>query len=147
VEANRYIGRYISINKNKFSSSKAHIAEGVGDIYNMAGMFDKAEEYYRKALSLEPENPGRMDYLAGFLIYNNRKLNEVPELMDKAMKLAATKTDYYNYLNAKGWSLYKSGKYKEALGMLQKTYDEAPFKLYSIKSHLEEVRNAVALNK
>jgi tetratricopeptide (TPR) repeat protein len=123
VEANRYIGRYISINKNKFSSSKAHIAEGVGDIYNMAGMFDKAEEYYRKALSLEPENPGRMDYLAGFLIYNNRKLNEVAELMDKAMKLAATKTDYYNYLNTKGWGLYKSGNNREALEILQKTFD------------------------
>jgi TolB-like protein/AraC-like DNA-binding protein/cytochrome c-type biogenesis protein CcmH/NrfG len=147
AEANRYIHKYISVNKEKFSSSEAHIAAGVGDIYNMAGMLDIAEGYYRKSFSLEPENPGRMSYLAEFFIYANRNLNEVPDLMDKAMKLAHTKTDYYNYLNTKGWSLYKQGKYKEALEVLEKTWNEAPFKLYSIKSHLEEVRKAVALNK
>lgn len=63
------------------------------------------------------------------------------------MALAPTNTDYYNYMNTKGWGLYKSGRNKEALEMLQKTFDEAPFKVYSIKSHLEEVRKTVALNR
>ncbi len=67
--------------------------------------------------------------------------------MDKAMELAPNKSDYYNYLNTKGWGLFKSGKTKEALEILQKTFDEAPFKVYSIKSHLEEVKKAIALNE
>ena len=151
IAANRYIERYISA-KKMISSSKADVATGVGDIYfnsglmdNVAGSMDKAEKYYRKALSLEPENPGRINTLANFFIESNRNLNEVSGLMDRAMELAPAKTDYYNYLNTKGWGLYKSGKNKEAVEILEKTWNEAPFKLYSIKSHLEEVRNAVAL--
>jgi hypothetical protein len=38
---------------------------------------------------------------------------------------------------------YKQGRNKEALEILQKCWDEAPFKLYSIKSHLEEVKKTV----
>jgi tetratricopeptide (TPR) repeat protein len=153
VAANRYVERYISA-KKRIASSEADIETGVGDIYFNSGMMDsvpgvmnKAEKHYRKALSLEPENPVRMNYLANFFIESNRNLDEVPKLMNKAMELAPTKTDYYNYLNTKGWGLFKSGKNREALEILQKTFDEAPFKVYSIKSHLEEVKNAVALNK
>jgi tetratricopeptide (TPR) repeat protein len=67
----------------------------------------------------------------------------MPELLDKAIKLAPNKYDYYDYLNTKGWYLYKQGKYKEALEILQETWDEAPFKLYSFKSRLEEVKKLV----
>jgi Tfp pilus assembly protein PilF len=60
------------------------------------------------------------------------------------MELASNKFDYNNYLDTKGWGLYKQGKYKKAMEVLEKTWNEAPFKLYSIKSHLEEVRKAIA---
>jgi hypothetical protein len=63
--------------------------------------------------------------------------------MDKAMLLASNKLFYYDYLETKGWSLYKLGKNREALEILQKAWDEAPFRLYSIRSHLEEVNEAV----
>jgi tetratricopeptide (TPR) repeat protein len=142
IKANSYIEKFISVKKGN-SDSEADIANGVGDIYGQAGLMDKAEEYYRKALSLEPENVGRIYGLAYFSIISNRNLNEVPELMDKAMKLAPNKIDYYNYLDMKGWSLYKQGKYQESLEILQITWDEAPFKFYSIRSHLEEVKKAV----
>ena len=59
------------------------------------------------------------------------------------MGLAKNKIEYYDYLNIKGWGLYKQGKAKEALEILQKCWDEAPFKLYSIRSHYEEVKMAV----
>jgi tetratricopeptide (TPR) repeat protein len=84
-----------------------------------------------------------MNTFANYLIENNRNLDEVSELMDRAMELAQNKVDYYNYSDMKGWSLYKQGKNQEALDILQKTWDSAPFKLYSIYSHLEEVEKAV----
>jgi tetratricopeptide (TPR) repeat protein len=142
IKANSYIEKYISVKKGN-SDSEADIANGVGDIYGLSGLMDKAEEYYRKALSMEPDNVDRIYVLAYFSIENNRNMNEVPELMDKAMKLAPNKIDYYNYLDMKGWSLYKQGKYQESLEILQRTWDEAPFKLYSIRSHLEEVKKAM----
>ena len=142
VEANRYIAKYIPIVRE--GASEAHVAFILAQLYNDAGMNDKAETYSRKALSLEPVYPDELNDLANFLIYSNLYLNEVSELMDKAMKQAKNKTEYYDYLNTKGWGLYKQGKTKEALDILQKCWDEAPFKLYSIRSHYEEVKMAVA---
>jgi tetratricopeptide (TPR) repeat protein len=146
ITAKRYIGKYKSISK-KNSSSEAAISTDLAYIYSEAGNQDKAEEFYRKALSLEPENPAYIKQFADFIINNNRNVTEIPELMDKAIKLAPNKHDYYDYLNTKGWGLYKQGKYKEALEILQETWDEAPFKLYSFRSHLEEVKKMVASQK
>jgi tetratricopeptide (TPR) repeat protein/AraC-like DNA-binding protein len=141
--ANKYIKEFISVRK-ELSSSDADILEGLGDMYWLAGKWDKGEEYYRKALSLEPENPERMNILANRLIDRSRNLSEVTELMNMALERASTKYDYYIYSDTKGFGLFKQGKYQEALDILQKTWDETPFKLFSIKSHLEEVKKAVA---
>ena len=143
VAASQYIKEFISVRKGN-SYSEADISEGLGDMYWLAGKWDKGEEYYRKALSLEPEDPARMNTLAYRLIDTKRNLDEVAQLMDKAMEIAANKYDYYNYSDTKGYGLYKQGKYQEALNILQKTWDATPFKLYSIKSHLEEVKKAIA---
>jgi tetratricopeptide (TPR) repeat protein len=141
VEANRYIEKFIAV-KKAASHSEAFIATGLGDIYYQAGIIDKAEEYYSKAVSLESENLAFINVLASFLIDNNRNLDTVQGLMDKAMELASNKVDYYEYLNTKGWALFKQGKNQEALEIIQKAWDEAPYKLYSIRSHLEEVKKA-----
>jgi tetratricopeptide (TPR) repeat protein len=143
IKANRYIEKWRSIAKENGSYSEAYNAGFLGGIYYNAGFIDKAEIYYRKALSLEPEKLDRINELVNFLIDNNRKLEEVPALMDKAMALAKDKMTYYECLNTKGWALYKQGKNKEALEIIQKAWDEAPFKVYSIRSHLDEVKKAM----
>ena len=143
IKANRYLDKYTSVLKNNLSS-EGTIAAGLAWIYSMAGIPDKAEEYYRESVQLEPMIPLRLQNFASFLINKNRHLDEVQGLMDRAMKIAPDKYYYYNYSDTKGWGLYKQGKYQEALEVLEKTWNEAPFKLYSIKSHLEEVRKAVA---
>jgi hypothetical protein len=61
--------------------------------------------------------------------------------------LPPSKWDYYNYSDTKGYGLFELGKPKEALDILQKTWDEIPFKVYFIKSHLEEVKRAIADKK
>jgi tetratricopeptide (TPR) repeat protein len=142
----RYIKRYITLAK-KLSSSEADYTADMGIMNATAGYLEKAEEYLRKALSLEPDNPDYRKKLADFFIDNNRNLNEVPELMDKAMKLAKTRTDYYTFMDIKGWAYYKMGKNKDALEILQKTWDEVPYKIYSIRSHYEEVKKTVAIQK
>jgi tetratricopeptide (TPR) repeat protein len=146
VEANRYISKFLSLLKEE-SFSEAEIANVLSDIYDKAGVADKAEKYYRKAVSLEPDNPGLLDVFALFLSRNNGKHAEFTSIIDKALKLAHTKWDYYTYLDTKGYGFYKLGMYKEALDILQKLWDETPFKVYFIKSHLEEVKKAVAGQK
>jgi tetratricopeptide (TPR) repeat protein len=69
IEANRYIEKWISIRKEELWS-EARIAGYLAYVYSMADMPEKEEEYHRRALSLEPENTARMNYLTYFLIGN-----------------------------------------------------------------------------
>jgi tetratricopeptide (TPR) repeat protein len=139
-EAHRYIEKYISVLKDN-SSSEASIATRLASVYSEAGILDKSEEYYRQALLLEPEKPVRLNNLAWFLIYNDRKVNEGLELIDKALE---SDPDNYGYLDTKGWGLYKKSKYEEALEILEKSWNLKPLYDHELYLHLEEVKKAIA---
>jgi AraC-like DNA-binding protein/tetratricopeptide (TPR) repeat protein len=147
VKAGKYIERYSSACKKEFSASEAEIQERVGRIYYDTGIMDTAEEYYRKAVLSDPDNPARLFRFAGFLTETGRSPGEVPGMMDKAMQFARNNVDYYNYLDEKGWGLYKQGRVGEAMAIIEKAWNEAPFKLYALRSHLEEVKKAAAIHK
>jgi tetratricopeptide (TPR) repeat protein len=140
ISGNDYIKKYISLRKEG-SASEAVIAISIAEIFSEAGIPDKAEEYYRQALSLEPENPFMLNYLAYFLIDKDRNINEGLELVDKALELSP---DDYNYLNTKGWGLYKQGKNKEALELLEKAWKLKPIYNHELYLHIEEVKKAIA---
>ncbi len=139
-EANETIEKYISIRKEK-SASEAAIASGVGDIYAKAEVLDKAEEYYRKALSQEPENPEILNTLAWFLIDKNININKGLELINKALE---SRPDNYYYLDTKGWGLYKLGNYKEALAYLEESWESKPIYDHEVYLHLQEVKKTMA---
>ena len=146
VAANRNIDRFISVCKDN-SRSEASIAGNLADIYSEGGISDRAEEYYRKALSLEPDSAERMNNLAYFLIDKERNINEGLDLIDKTLMLYPNKD---TYLDTKGWGLYKQEKYKEALQILQKScdlsrqYGEYDHEAYL---HLEAAKKAVTGQK
>ena len=142
-EVKDYIDKYISIRKEN-SAFEAAIATSLAGIYSEAGILDKAEEYYRQTLSLEPENPTIMNNLAWFLIDMDQNINEGMELIDKALELSPD-VDYM--LDTKGWGLYKQGKYKEALEFLQKSWDLKPIYNHEGYLHLEAAKKAVASQK
>jgi TolB-like protein/Tfp pilus assembly protein PilF len=142
-EANRYIEKYISIRK-KNSASRATIATGLAGIYSQANILDKAEEYYRQALSLEPKSRDRINTLAYFLIDNDRNINEGMELVENALN---NQSDNFSYLDTKGWGLYKQGKYQEALDVLQKSWNLKSRYNHQLYLHLEAAKKAVAGQK
>jgi tetratricopeptide (TPR) repeat protein len=110
-DAIEYIEKYKSIRKEN-SVPEASIMTGVADIYSDANILDKAEEYYRQALLLEPEKSVRMNNLAWFLIDKGRNIDAGLKLIDKALKLFP---ESWAMLDTKGWGFYKQGKYQEAL--------------------------------
>jgi tetratricopeptide (TPR) repeat protein len=142
-DADHYIEKYISIRKEN-SIPEASIMDGVAGIYSDANIPDKAEEYYRHALSLEPDNPDRLNILAFFLIEKDRNLTEGMVTIDKALELSPYN---YLYLDTKGWGLYKQGKYQEALAFLQKSWDLKPIYDHDVNLHLEAAKKAVAGQK
>jgi tetratricopeptide (TPR) repeat protein len=144
--ANDYIEKYKSV-LTENSATEARITSSLAEIYAEAEILDKAEEYYRQALSLEPENPLRINNLAYSLIDKDRNINEGLELVDKALELSP---DNYVSLHGKGWGLFKQGKYEEALEILQKSWDLRREKaVYNHEAflHLEEARKAVSSQK
>jgi AraC-like DNA-binding protein/tetratricopeptide (TPR) repeat protein len=142
VAANSYIEKLTSfLNKNSFPESEIKV--WIARVYRDAGNIEKAEEYFRKALSLDPENPALLNTFADFLARNKRSPEEFLSTINKAIELAPSKYDYYNYLDTKGYGLFKLGKYHEALEIMQKMWDSTPFKMYFIKSHLNEVKKAI----
>ena len=109
--------------------------------YEGAGILDKAEEYYREALLLQPGNPDQLNNLAWFLIDKDRNVEEGIELSDKALNLSP---DDYLIIDTKGWGLYKQGKYKEALDLLEKAWNLKPIYDYEVYLHLEAAKKVVA---
>jgi hypothetical protein len=55
--------------------------------------------------------------------------------------------DNYEYLDTKGWGLFKQDKYQEALEVLQKSWDLKPVYDHDIYLHLEAVKKAFANQK
>jgi tetratricopeptide (TPR) repeat protein len=142
-KSNQLIEEYKSICKGN-SLSEAAIATNMAGIYSEAGIPDKAEEYYRRALTLEPENPLRINNLAYVLIDNDRNINEGLNLVNKVLE---KNPDNYSYLDTKGYGLYKQGKYQEALEILQKSWDlRMQQAVYSHPAylHLEAAKKAIA---
>lgn len=140
ASANRHLEEFISVRK-KEGWSDARIAGYLGWVYEMAGNPEKIEESLRKALSLEPESPARMNALGYFLIDKDRNIDEGLDLADKAL---AVMPDNYACLHTKGWGLYKKGNYNEALRLLERSWDLKPKYFHKLYLHIEEARKAAA---
>jgi tetratricopeptide (TPR) repeat protein len=145
-DAIRYIKKYISVLKDN-SQPEADIATDLARLHWEAELPDKAEEYFRQALSSEPENPERLNNLAYFMIDNDRNIIKGLSLIGKALELSP---DNYESLHIKGWGLYKQSKYQEALEILQKSWDiRMKNAIYNHEAylHLEAAKKAVADQK
>jgi adenylate cyclase len=118
----------------------SQMAMGLSDI----GKNEMAEEYYRKALSFEPDDPVRMNDLALLLIDSERNIEEGMDLVNRALDI---KPDNYLFLHTKGWGLYRQGKYEDACKMLQKSWNlrrEKAVYDHTAFIHLEAAKKAVA---
>jgi tetratricopeptide (TPR) repeat protein len=88
-----------------------------------------------------------LNSFAYFLINNDGNIDEGLELVEKALALSP---GYYEYLHTKGWGLYKQGKYKEALDLLQESWDirmKNAIYDHAAYLHLEAAKKAVAGQK
>jgi tetratricopeptide (TPR) repeat protein len=108
-------------------------------------MQDKAEESFRQAISIDPENGYWYYYLAYHLIDKGRNIDEGLNLVDKALEL--NPGNEWFFLDCKGWGLYKKGNSQEALRILERSWKMQPVYNHEKYLHLEEVRKAVASYK
>ena len=139
--SNRYVERYRSLLK-VVAVSESDITTNLAELYSEAECPDKAEKYYRMALSLDPDNPGKIRDLSYFLIDKERNISEGLALADSALRV---EPDDFQFLHIKGWGLYKQGNQQKALELLQKSWDLRMQKSVYDRSaylHIEEVKKA-----
>jgi tetratricopeptide (TPR) repeat protein len=141
--ANKYIEKLKFLWRDN-SASETGILDGLGSLYSDAGIPDKAEQFYRKAISLQPENIYSKYMLAKFLIDKDRNITQGLEIIDQLLKLYP---DNYYGLVCKGWGLYGQGKYQEALKLLEKCDSLKPIYDHEFFLHLQAAKKAVAGQK
>jgi tetratricopeptide (TPR) repeat protein len=141
LAAREYIDKYISI---RYGNSEIDW-QNLFMNFKLPEIYNKAEEYFREQYSLYPESPAVLNYLAWFLIETDRNVAEGLKLVNKALEKAP---DSPYFLDCKGWGLYKQGKYREALEVLEKAYAlDNPGHWEAVYDHILEVKKAIAGQK
>lgn len=76
-------------------------------------------------------------------MYINNDINIIEgiELINRALKL---NPGSYNYMDTKGWSLFKVGRYEESLEFLEKSWDLRPLYDHETYLHIQEAKQALS---
>jgi len=140
-EAEDILVEYKSIRQNILHCTEAMISSGIGVIYSESGQFEKAEAYYRDAIKQEPDNLYWVYEFAWFLIDNEIDVEEGLELADE---IIIDSPEYWPAIDAKGWALYKLGRYEEAMILLKDSWDLKFAYSHTGYLHIQEVEKAIA---
>ena len=90
--------------------------DGRGIVYEQLGKWEKAEKDFLESLSVAPDQPYVINYLAYSWIEKGVNTKKSLEMLKKANKLK--KNDGY-IIDSLGWALYKLKRYEEAKKFLQ----------------------------
>lgn len=88
-----------------------------GEFYERQKMYDQAEVQFRKALAIDPRNPGVLNYMGYMLADQGEKLPEALKMIRQAVDMEPQNGAY---LDSLGWAYFKSGQYTEAEENLRK---------------------------
>src|SRR5262249_43086165 len=95
----------------------------LGQAYQRLGQIDRAEENYRRALTINDKDVASLNNLAWLLAEQRKKLDEALPLAVKADQLAPATPEVLDTL---GWIQYRRGSYEEAEKSLARAADKAP---------------------
>jgi TolB-like protein len=140
TEANVFITKFRS--RQKELGRLASDIEGmVGEIYLNANIIDKAEQQFRKAYELNPQNIWWIYRLSSILINNNINIDEGMEFIQKGL---AIQPDNGFLLWVKGRGCYKKGNYEEAVQLLKSAHEKSMGFTLEFDQQLQEAEQALA---
>lgn len=94
-----------------------------GICYEQAGNWPKAEEDFKAALKLEPDQPDVLNYLAYSWLTQNNNLPEAQRMLESAV---AARPDDANIIDSLGWAAYLQGNYQESIEYLEQAVELMP---------------------
>ena len=108
--------------EENIKSAKEYIGKGI--IYKNRGEFSKAEECYKKAIELDPENADGYNHLGFLFCETGKDLDVAINLVNKAVQLNSNDRGYY--YDTLGWIYYQQGLYDKSLKYIKESVDMIP---------------------
>jgi tetratricopeptide (TPR) repeat protein len=94
-----------------------------GTAYERNNQWDKAEPDFEKALSLSPDQPYVLNYLAYTWIEKREHLDQALKMLEKAVQ---QRPEEGFIVDSLGWAYYQIGKYDKAVGFLERAVELQP---------------------
>ena len=110
-------------NVSKLKSNSGDIFRKLGICYEQTDQTQKAETAFGRALELNPNDSGALNYLGYWWADEGRNLKEAMELITKAVQLYPENGYYADSL---GWVYFKIGNTKKAVTWLERAVELAP---------------------
>jgi len=128
----------------KYNYPKSVEEYGIGYMYICAKDTIRAEEHFRKAYNLDPENRDMIFNLIWVLIRSGINVEEGLELSQKSLKKYPD-NNFLLWMN--GLALHKSGKHDEALEILKEVDEKFIGYNKDLKKDIKEVEQAISSQK
>lgn len=106
------------------------------DIYSATDRKDKAEELYRQAIGINPDNMLALNNYAYLLAVEGRDLEHAERMSARTIQ---ERPDDINSLDTYAWILFRQKKYTEALVYIQKALDLAKEPAEELYSHAGDI--------
>jgi tetratricopeptide (TPR) repeat protein len=94
-----------------------------GTAYERNNQWDKAEPDFQKALSLSPNQPYVLNYLAYTWVEKREHLDQALKMLDEAVK---QRPEEGFIVDSLGWAYYQLGNYSKAVGYLERAVELQP---------------------
>lgn len=107
-----------------------------GDMYSAAGDKAQAEEHYRQAIAVDPDNLLALNNYAYLLAVEGRDLDKAERMSSRTIQ---ERPDDINSLDTYAWILFRQKKYTEALVYIQKALDLAKEPAEELYSHAGDI--------
>ena len=120
-QCDKAIKKYENVSKLKANSGD--IFRKLGICYEQTDQTQKAETAFSRALELNPNDSGALNYLGYWWADEGRNLKEAMELITKAVQLYPENGYYADSL---GWVYFKIGNTKKAVTWLERAVELAP---------------------
>ena len=108
----------------------------LGDTYHFLDDNRRSDQYYEKALEINPENATALNNYSYHLAVRKERLDEAERMSRKANELEA---DNSAFLDTYGWVLYQKGRYEEARQWIGRSLEAADEPSPAVLEHYGDV--------
>lgn len=108
----------------------------LGDAHHYLGHPQLSDEYYEKALLINPENATVLNNYSYHLSVRKERLEEAESMAARAIKIEEGNAAF---LDTYGWIMYQQGRYEEARAWIEKSIQNAESPSAAVLEHYGDV--------